>query len=185
MLGQYHWIFWLRWTCRRALPHRKPKFALTTQSHHPLQAQAAPTRRGRARSAVGNPPRLNDSGSAPPLGCSDASRKSRSRWVTSTISLTPCGRAGTRHREEFNKTALRRLAVLAPPQAVTTNHPRCQVEELGAITLIPFAGTGRCPFQPHVIHRAPTNFMETPPPKYFRLRPGGESRVESTLNIIQ
>ena len=42
-------------------------------------------------------------------------------------------RSSTRMREEFNRTALRRLAVLRPIKVVITNYPEGQVEELDAV----------------------------------------------------
>ena len=88
-------------------------------------------------------------------------------------------------REEFNKTALRRLAVLRPLKVVITNYPEGQVEELGAINNPedPSAGTRKVPFS-RTLFIERDDFMETPPPKYFRLRPGGEVRLKYAY-IIQ
>ncbi len=82
-------------------------------------------------------------------------------------------------RDEFNKTALRRLAVLHPIKVVITNYPEDRTEELDAVNNPedPGAGTRKVPFGREIfIERA--DFMETPPPKYFRLRPGGEVRLK-------
>jgi glutaminyl-tRNA synthetase len=82
-------------------------------------------------------------------------------------------------REDLNRQALRRLAVLRPLKIVITNYPEGQVEELEAINNPedPNAGTRRIPFGRELfIDRE--DFMEIPPPKYFRLRPGGEVRLK-------
>jgi len=82
-------------------------------------------------------------------------------------------------REEFNKTAPRRLAVLHPLKVVLTNYPEGQVEELDAVNnpADPAAGTRKLPFS-RELYIDREDFMETPPPKYFRLRPGGEVRLK-------
>ncbi|HEY0456935.1 MAG TPA: glutamine--tRNA ligase/YqeY domain fusion protein [Verrucomicrobiae bacterium] len=82
-------------------------------------------------------------------------------------------------REDLNKKAQRRLAVLRPIKVVLTNVPEGQVEELDANNNPedPNAGTRKIPFACEIfIDR--DDFMETPPPKYFRLRPGGEVRLK-------
>lgn len=82
-------------------------------------------------------------------------------------------------REEFNRTSPRRLAVLHPIKVVLTNYPEGQVEDLeaGNNPEDPNAGTRRVPFSRELfIENA--DFMETPPPKYFRLKPGGEVRLK-------
>src|SRR5690349_16966514 len=82
-------------------------------------------------------------------------------------------------REEFNATAARRLAVLHPIKVTLTNYPEGQVEELEAVNNPenPEAGKRKVPFGRELfIDRA--DFMEAPPPKYFRLKPGGEVRLK-------
>ncbi len=82
-------------------------------------------------------------------------------------------------RDEFNRDATRRLAVLHPIRVVLTNYPEGRAEELDAINNPenPAAGTRKIPFGRELfIDRA--DFMEVPPPKYFRLRPGGEVRLK-------
>ena len=82
-------------------------------------------------------------------------------------------------RNEFNKTAPRRLAWLHPLMVVTTNDPEGKTEERDAVNNPedPASGTRKVPFSREVyIERA--DFMETPPPKYFRLKPGGEVRLK-------
>src|SRR5438128_993102 len=82
-------------------------------------------------------------------------------------------------RDEFNRTASRRLAVLRPIKVVLTNYPGGKVEELNAVNNPedPNTGTRKVPFSGELfIDR--DDFMEAPPPKYFRLRPGGEVRLK-------
>src|SRR5438445_904980 len=82
-------------------------------------------------------------------------------------------------RNEFNRTATRRLAVLRPIKVVLTNYSEDQVEELDAVNNPeePNAGTRKVPFSRELfIDR--DDFIEMPPPKYFRLRPGGEVRLK-------
>ncbi|HIW11345.1 MAG TPA: glutamine--tRNA ligase/YqeY domain fusion protein [Candidatus Rikenella faecigallinarum] len=81
-------------------------------------------------------------------------------------------------REDLNKTALRRMAVLNPLKVVITNYPEGQVEQLECVNNPEdaAAGTRRVPFSREVyIER--DDFMEEPPKKFFRLRPGGEVRL--------
>jgi glutaminyl-tRNA synthetase len=82
-------------------------------------------------------------------------------------------------REDLNKSALRRLAVLRPIKVVLTNYPEDKSEELEAVNNPedPAAGARRVPFS-RVLYIEKDDFMETPPPKYFRLRPGGEVRLK-------
>ncbi len=82
-------------------------------------------------------------------------------------------------RDEFNKTALRRLAVLRPLKVVITNYPEGKTEELDAVNNPEDAGSGtrKVPFSRELFIDS-ADFMETPPPKYFRLKPGGEVRLK-------
>ena len=82
-------------------------------------------------------------------------------------------------RDEFNKTALRRLAVLRPLKVVITNYPEGKTEELDAVNNPedPGSGTRKVPFSRELFIDS-DDFMETPPPKYFRLKPGGEVRLK-------
>jgi glutaminyl-tRNA synthetase len=82
-------------------------------------------------------------------------------------------------RNEFNRTAARRLAVLRPIKVVLANYPEDQVEELDAVNNPEDAnaGTRKIPFSRELfIDR--DDFMEMPASKYFRLRPGGEVRLK-------
>ena len=82
-------------------------------------------------------------------------------------------------REDLNKHAQRRLAVLHPIKVVITNYPSDRTEELSAINNPEDAGAGTrvLPFS-RELYIERDDFMELPPPKYFRLRPGGEVRLK-------
>jgi len=82
-------------------------------------------------------------------------------------------------REDLNRRALRRLAVLRPLKLVITNYPEGQVEQLEAVNNPeePGSGSRKVPFGRELFIEA-DDFMEAPPPKYFRLRPGGEVRLK-------
>ncbi|WP_315798425.1 glutamine--tRNA ligase/YqeY domain fusion protein [Bradyrhizobium sp. SZCCHNRI3043] len=81
-------------------------------------------------------------------------------------------------REELNRTALRRMAVLRPLKVVIENYPEGQVEELDAINHPddPAAGTRRIAFG-RELYIEQDDFMENPPKKFFRLSPGNEVRL--------
>ncbi|MEP6975388.1 MAG: glutamine--tRNA ligase/YqeY domain fusion protein [Spartobacteria bacterium] len=99
--------------------------------------------------------------------------------ITKYPSLTEVDALEHAMRDEFNKTALRRLAVLHPLKVVLTNYPEGQTEELDATNNPedPATGKRKVPFSRELfIDRA--DFMETPVPKYFRLKPGGEVRLK-------
>jgi glutaminyl-tRNA synthetase len=81
-------------------------------------------------------------------------------------------------REELNRTALRRMAVLRPLKVVIENYPEGQVEEIEAINHPddPAAGTRRIAFG-RELYIEREDFMENPPKKFFRLSPGTEVRL--------
>ncbi|MGA3170310.1 MAG: glutamine--tRNA ligase/YqeY domain fusion protein [Chthoniobacteraceae bacterium] len=82
-------------------------------------------------------------------------------------------------RDEFNKQSPRRLAVLRPLKVVLTNYSEDKVEQLEAVNNPedPDTGTRTVPFS-RELYIERDDFMEIPPPKYFRLRPGGEVRLK-------
>ena len=82
-------------------------------------------------------------------------------------------------REDLNKRALRRLAVLRPLKVVITNVPENHFEELDAVNNPedPSTGTRKVPFG-QTLYIEHDDFMENPPPKFFRLKPGGEVRLK-------
>lgn len=82
-------------------------------------------------------------------------------------------------REELNKSANRYMAVIDPVKIVITNYPEDHMEYFNAPLNPedPEAGTRQIPFTREVyIER--DDFMEEPPKKFFRLRPGGEVRLK-------
>jgi glutaminyl-tRNA synthetase len=81
-------------------------------------------------------------------------------------------------RDDLNKRAGRRLAVLRPLKLVIENYPDGQGEEVEAVNNPedPAMGTRRVPFS-RVLYIEQDDFRETPPPKYFRLSPGAEVRL--------
>jgi glutaminyl-tRNA synthetase len=87
-------------------------------------------------------------------------------------------------REDLNKTAPRRFAVLRPIRVVIDNYPEGQVEELEVQNNPedPAEGTRTVPFS-RVIYIEQEDFAETPPPKYFRLSPGKEVRLRAAYYI--
>jgi glutaminyl-tRNA synthetase len=82
-------------------------------------------------------------------------------------------------REDLNKHALRRLAVLRPIKVIITNYPEGKVEQLDATNNPedPNAGTRKVPFS-RVLYIDRDDFMENPPKKYFRLFPGNDVRLK-------
>jgi len=88
-------------------------------------------------------------------------------------------------REDLNKRALRRLAVLRPIKVVITNYPDGIGEELDAVNNPEDenAGKRKIPFS-RELYIEQDDFKEVPPPKYFRLKPGGEVRLKYAY-IIQ
>ena len=87
-------------------------------------------------------------------------------------------------REDLNKHALRRLAVLRPLRVVITNYPAGKTEDLTATNNPedPNAGTRLVPFA-RDLYIERDDFMESPPAKFFRLRPGGEVRLKYAFII--
>jgi glutaminyl-tRNA synthetase len=81
-------------------------------------------------------------------------------------------------REELNRTAPRRMAVLRPLKLVIENYPQGQTETLEAINHPddPAAGTRQITFG-RELYVEREDFMEDPPKKFFRLSPGKEVRL--------
>ena len=81
-------------------------------------------------------------------------------------------------REDLNKTAERRMAVVDPLKVVITNYPEDKKEFFSCVNNPEDESAGRrdVPFGREIyIERA--DFMEEPPKGYYRLRPGGEVRL--------
>jgi glutaminyl-tRNA synthetase len=87
-------------------------------------------------------------------------------------------------REDLNQRALRRLAVLRPLKLIITNFPEGKVEQLDALNnpQDQNAGTRKIPFSRELFIER-DDFMEAPPPKFFRLKPGGEVRLKYAFII--
>ncbi len=99
--------------------------------------------------------------------------------VTKYISITDIAVYEHAIREELNKIALRRLAVLRPIKVVITNYPEGKVEELDAVNNPEDenAGKRKIPFSRELFIER-DDFMENAAPKFFRLKPGGEVRLK-------
>ena len=87
-------------------------------------------------------------------------------------------------REDLNKIAERRMAVLNPLKVVITNYEEGKTELFTAINNPEdeSAGTRQVPFS-KVIYIEHDDFMEEPPKKFFRLAPGGEVRLRYSYLI--
>jgi glutaminyl-tRNA synthetase len=82
-------------------------------------------------------------------------------------------------REDLNRRAFRRLAVLRPIKVVISNFPEGKTEELEAVNNPEDESTGKrkIPFGRELFIEQ-DDFMENAPPKFFRLKPGGEVRLK-------
>ncbi len=87
-------------------------------------------------------------------------------------------------RDDLNERAPRAMAVLEPLKVVIENYPEGQVEyfDVPNHPQKPEMGTRQVPFS-RVIYIEREDFMESPPPKYFRLSPGGEVRLMNAYYI--
>ncbi|HOW25585.1 MAG TPA: glutamine--tRNA ligase/YqeY domain fusion protein [Bacteroidales bacterium] len=87
-------------------------------------------------------------------------------------------------REDLNKKAPRVMAVLNPLRVVLTNYPEDKTEDVELVNNPEDenAGTRKVPFS-RVLYIEQDDFMETPPPKYFRLSPGSEVRLKGAYII--
>jgi glutaminyl-tRNA synthetase len=81
-------------------------------------------------------------------------------------------------REDLNRRAERRMAVLRPLKLVIENYPEGQVEAMEAVNNPedPGAGTRKVPFS-RILYIEQDDFRDPAPPKYFRLSPGAEVRL--------
>ncbi len=81
-------------------------------------------------------------------------------------------------REDLNKHALRKIAVLDPVKVTVTNYPEDKVEYFNVSNnpSDPEAGVRAVPFSRELyVEREDVSIV--PPPKYFRLKEGGEVRL--------
>ncbi|MBR4661267.1 MAG: glutamine--tRNA ligase/YqeY domain fusion protein, partial [Clostridia bacterium] len=81
-------------------------------------------------------------------------------------------------REELNRTAARRVAILDPVKVTVTNYPEDKKEyfELPNHPGDPERGTRKVPFT-RTLYIDRDDFSDDPPPKFFRMKPGGEVRL--------
>jgi glutaminyl-tRNA synthetase len=81
-------------------------------------------------------------------------------------------------REDLNRRAERRMAVLRPLKLVIENYPEGQVEAIEAVNNPEDSGAGtrKVPFA-RVLYIEQDDFRDPAPPKYFRLSPGVEVRL--------
>ena len=87
-------------------------------------------------------------------------------------------------REDLNKSSLRRFAVLHPLKVVITNYPEAQIDHLETENNPEAPETGLRPLSfGRELWIEQDDFMETPPPKYNRLSPGGIVRLKSAYII--
>ncbi len=87
-------------------------------------------------------------------------------------------------RDDLNKRAPRRMAVLRPLKVVIVNYPEEQVEEMEAVNNPEdeSMGTRKVPFS-RVLYIEREDFREDPPKKFFRLAPGREVRLRYAYYI--
>ena len=87
-------------------------------------------------------------------------------------------------REDLNRSASRRMAVLRPLKVVLENFPAGEVEhfELPNNPEDPAAGTRRVPLS-RELWIEQEDFRDPPPPKFFRLSPGVEVRLRGAYLI--
>lgn len=85
-------------------------------------------------------------------------------------------------REDLNEHAARVMAVLRPLKVVLTNYPEDKTEELLAENHPTRGGKRYVPFS-RELYIEREDFMEEPPKKFFRLRPGGEVRLKHAYII--
>lgn len=87
-------------------------------------------------------------------------------------------------RAEQNLSAPRRIAILDPIRVEITNYPEDKEEffTLPNNPQDPEAGTRQVPFS-RELYIDRNDFAEVPPPKFFRLKPGGEVRLMGSYII--
>jgi glutaminyl-tRNA synthetase len=88
-------------------------------------------------------------------------------------------------REDLNKKALRKMAVIDPLKVVIDNYPDDGSEELDAVNNPEDGSMGKrkVPFS-KVLYIEKQDFMEDPPKKFYRLAPGREVRLRYAYFII-
>jgi glutaminyl-tRNA synthetase len=104
--------------------------------------------------------------------------------LAKTNSVVDVGLLEHHVREDLNKRAERRMAVLRPLRLVIDNYPEDQVEQLEADNNPEdaTAGTRKVPFS-RDLYVEQDDFMEDPPKKWFRLAPGREVRLKHAYYV--
>lgn len=103
--------------------------------------------------------------------------------VTKFNSMTDMGVLEHAVREDLNKTCPRYMGVLRPLKLTITNWPAGQVEDIEAVNNPEDPSGGRIMKFSGEIYIEQEDFMENPPPKFFRLAPGREVRLRFAYNI--
>jgi glutaminyl-tRNA synthetase len=104
--------------------------------------------------------------------------------VTKADTVVEIGQLEHAVRDVLNRSAPRRFAVLDPLKLVIENYPDGQIEEMDVVNNPedPSAGTRKVAFGRELwIER--DDFLEEPPPKFFRLSPGREVRLRSAYFV--
>jgi glutaminyl-tRNA synthetase len=104
--------------------------------------------------------------------------------IAKAESIIPMGVLENAIRNDMNENAPRVMAVLDPVKVVLTNYPEAESEWLEAPShpQNPDMGNRSVPMSREIwIERG--DFMEEPPRKFFRLRPGGEVRLRNAFII--
>ena len=104
--------------------------------------------------------------------------------VAKADSIVEIGQLEYAVRNVLNRTAPRRFAVLDPLKVVIENYPEGQIEEMDVPNNPedPAAGIAAGAFTRELwIER--DDFMEEPPPKFFRLAPGREVRLRAAYFV--
>lgn len=104
--------------------------------------------------------------------------------VTKKDKLVELGLLENSVRDALGDTAPRRMGVLRPLKLVLTNYPENRVETLSVMNHPhdPSLGERGVPFSRELwIER--DDFTETPPRKFFRLKPGGEVRLRGAYIV--
>ncbi|HWB02863.1 MAG TPA: glutamine--tRNA ligase/YqeY domain fusion protein [Verrucomicrobiales bacterium] len=104
--------------------------------------------------------------------------------VTKFKSMTDVGLLEHAVREELNKSCPRYMGVLRPLKVTITNWPAGHTEDIEAVNNPedPSAGSRIMKLSGELFIEQ-DDFMEDPPPKYFRLGPGREVRLRYAYNI--
>lgn len=104
--------------------------------------------------------------------------------VTKSESIIPFSVLERNVRDDLNQVAPRRMGVLRPLKLVLTNFPEGETEWVEADNhpQNPKMGTRKLALTRELYIEA-DDFMEDPPRKFFRLRPGGEVRLRNAFII--